>query len=226
MGMRNLYKTDKNAMLLISMMCILPLIFGETVNILGFDVWYNHFIFILPFFLIGIANCINFRPNSSTKKILTMLVLIGVLLYAICGFSGYYSTYTKDDWKGTADFLSNQTLEGDHIFWGETYYYNATADKTSQHSLSLRTLQSVLSHDDNETVSSYLVFSFDLSEPNITEIASSGSPSLDKIITKIDTAGKGDTELINWILQNTEEIATFSSKSPYHEIHVHKVIVT
>ena len=225
-GMRNLYKTDKNVLLLISMLCILPLVFGEMVNILGFDVWPNHFIFILPFFLIGIANCINFSPNPSTKKILTVLVLIGVLLYVICGFSGYYSTYTKDDWKGTADFLSNQTLEGDHIFGGETYYYNATADKTSQHSLSLETLKSMLPHGANKTVSAYLVFSFDLSEPNITEIASSGSPYLDKIISKIDTAGKGYTELINWILQNTEEIATFSSKSPYHEIHVHKVIVT
>ncbi len=84
----------------------------------------------------------------------------------------------------------------------------------------------MLPHDTNSTVSAYLVFSFDLSEPNVTEIASSGSPYLDKIIAKIDTAGKGDTELINWILQNTEEIATFSSKSPYHEIHVHKVMVT
>ncbi|MCZ0862388.1 glycosyltransferase family 39 protein [Methanocorpusculum vombati] len=225
-GMRNLYKTDKNALLLVGMVCILPLVFGEIVNILGFDVWYNHFIFILPFFLIGIANCINFSPNPSTKKILTVLVLIGVLLYVICGFPGYYATYTKDDWKGTADFLSNQTLEGDHIFGGATYYYNATADKTSQYSLSLETLQSMLPHDTNSTVSAYLVFSFDLSEPNVTEIASSGSPYLDKIIAKIDTAGKGDTELINWILQNTEEIATFSSKSPYHEIHVHKVMVT
>ncbi|MDE2519126.1 MAG: glycosyltransferase family 39 protein [Methanocorpusculum sp.] len=225
-GMRNLYKTDKNVLLLVGMMCVLPLVFGETVNILGFDVWYNHFIFILPFFLIGIANCINSSQNLSTKKILPVLVLAGIVVYVICGFPGYYSTYTKDDWRGTADFLCNQTLDGDHVFWGETYYYNATADRTSQYSLSLETLKSVLSHDANETVSTYLVFGFDLSEPNITEIASSGSPYLDKIIAKIDTAGKGDTELINWILQNTEEIATFSSKSPYHEIHVHRVMVT
>ena len=220
-GMYATYKSNNKVFTLVGCMCVIPLLFGEIVNIIGFDVWYNHFIYVLPFYLLGISST-SIISNKSLKIITTFLLIVSIILYACIGLPTYYGSYTKDDWRSVGNYLYDKTEDGDFVFGMNEYYYDPLLDNTTLLSLSLDTINRISNNNENHS-SMYIVFSFDLSENNITNKATSGSLYLDKLITKIDTAGYGNEELIKWITKNTKEIALFNSKSPYHEIHIHKV---
>lgn len=98
----------------------------------------RYLIILIPFFYLGIASF--FRLIKT--KIIIYAVLIILMLIGTPFLYSYYTTPIKDDWRGFAGILYNNTNDGDNIIiipgyvdQPLNYYYNSTLDKTTEYKI-------------------------------------------------------------------------------------------
>jgi len=135
-GLAYLYFDNRNKCLFSGMYLILPLVISI---LLSSKITMNprYLIFLLPVFytLIAMSFPLMFRliPN---KKIL-YAVLIVILAINVPLLAGYYTTFTKEDWRGFAGAVQSTTQDGDWVvlvpgYMSQpfNYYYSNITDKT------------------------------------------------------------------------------------------------
>lgn len=135
-GITCLYYEDRNKCLFSGMYLILPLVISI---LLSSKMTMNprYLIFLLPvyFALIAMSYPLVFRLIPHRKLLYAIIILIFAINVPL--LTGYYSTFTKEDWRGFAGFLESKTQDGDlvvlvpgYMAQPLNYYYSNTTDKT------------------------------------------------------------------------------------------------
>jgi mannosyltransferase len=135
-GLVFLFSEDRNKCLFSGMYLILPLVISI---LLSSKITMNprYLIFLLPVFFASIAMCfpLIFRLIPNRKILYAVLILIVAINVPL--LAGYYSTFTKEDWRGFAGAFQSTTHEGDLIvlvpgYMSQPfdYYYSNVTDKT------------------------------------------------------------------------------------------------
>ncbi|MDD4127803.1 MAG: glycosyltransferase family 39 protein [Methanomicrobium sp.] len=133
-----LYLFSKNASysLLLLGLLVLPIIISV---ILSAKITMNprYLIFVLPAYYIGIAACyVPIRNLINNEKLIYVLMAFLVLIN-IPFMAGYYTQYSKNDWRGFSQGLSSMTDSGvvivvlpGYMTQPLNYYYSNTTDET------------------------------------------------------------------------------------------------
>lgn len=193
MGFVILYKLKKN---------IATELFGVSLFVLLVSVAISHTIPMLPRYMITlfpifytvaaiaiVSLYVNYRTVACVL-IACILIIGGLSLHT------YYTTYTRENWKGYAGELERNTQPGDVIVVLPDYmrlaldfYYNATEDGTSEYGV-YNKVEDVMKYTDPSR-RTYYIFTWDISAT--------------------------DPELItvNWIRSNAKEIGTYYGITTY-----------
>ena len=170
-GLTFLFSEDRNKCLFSGMYLILPLVISI---FLSSKITMNprYIIYLLPVFyaLIAMSYPLLFRliPNRKTLyAVLILIVAINVPLLA-----GYYTTFTKEDWRGFAGAVQSTTRDGDLVVLVPGYmaqpfnfYYSNITDKTLQSgAYTGKELDAISSRKGNS--SAYFVVTGDISAAN------------------------------------------------------------
>lgn len=100
----------------------------------------RYLLFLLPFFFIGVA-CIN-RPLLSfyPRKSVVYLLMAGFMVLTAILLPSYYTTYSKEDWRGFSQQLGTMTQKGDvvvvlpgYITQPLDYYYSNSSAGTFEY---------------------------------------------------------------------------------------------
>jgi uncharacterized membrane protein len=137
-GLVFLYLEDRNKCLFSAMYLVLPLIISVIISS-RMTMNPRYLIYLLPvyFALVAASFPVIFRfiPN---RKILYAFIILIVAINAPL-LTGYYTSFTKEDWRGFSHIVQNVTKDGDfivvvpgYISQPFSYYYDNATDKTVQ----------------------------------------------------------------------------------------------
>jgi uncharacterized membrane protein len=120
----------------------------------------RHLIFLLIIFFMGIALSYRifftiFRHPGIVYFLMAIMIIINLPALSI-----YYSTYSKEDWRGFSGQMQNMTQAGDAIVLVPSYmvipfdyYYSNTTDKTFEYGAStVQDLNNISAQRKNETI--------------------------------------------------------------------------
>lgn len=131
-----LNKDKRNNSYLLILSLILPFVFS-IILASKIPMSPRYLIYILPFFFTAIGSAFCFIPKEIDYKKIAVIVLVLLCLLSIPYLSSYYTNYSKEDWRGMSQIISNETKDGDYIavmpsYMNLTfdYYYDNTTDKT------------------------------------------------------------------------------------------------
>ncbi|MDO5844314.1 MAG: glycosyltransferase family 39 protein [Methanocorpusculum sp.] len=129
-------KDKRNYSYLLILSLILPFIVSI---ILAFKMPMSprYLIYILPFFFTAIASAFCFIPKEIDYKKVAVVVLVLLCLVSIPYLSSYYTSYSKEDWRGMSKIISDETNDGDYVAVMPSYmslafdyYYDNSTDRT------------------------------------------------------------------------------------------------
>lgn len=113
--------------------------------ILSYKMPFNprYIIFILPFFVTAIAAAFTALPKEIGYKKVAVVVLVLCCLVSIPYYTAYYTSYSKEDWRGTASLITDWTNDGDYVVAVPNYmnipfdyYYDSVSDNTIERGVS------------------------------------------------------------------------------------------
>lgn len=137
-GFAFLYLEDRNKCLFSAMFLVLPLIISVIVSS-RMTMNPRYLIYLMPVFfaLVAASYPIIFRFIPNKKLLYAFIILIFAINAPL--LAGYYTSYTKEDWRGFSQIVQNVTNDGDfvvvvpgYIHQPFSYYYNNATDKTIQ----------------------------------------------------------------------------------------------
>ena len=132
----------------------------------------RYLIFILPAFYVGIAACyIPMRNLINNEKLIYVLMAL-LILINIPFMAGYYTQYSKNDWRGFSQGLSSMTDSGDvvvvlpgYMRQPLDYYYSNTSDGTIEiGGYTPEDLEKINNISDNST--KYYIMTWDIMAAN------------------------------------------------------------
>jgi len=97
----------------------------------------RYLIYLLPvyFTLIAMSYPLIFRLIPNRNLLFLIIILVGVINVPL--LAQYYTSYTKEDWRGLAGIVESKTRDGDMIVLVPSYmavpfnyYYSNLTDKT------------------------------------------------------------------------------------------------
>lgn len=152
----------------------------------------RYMIYILPFFFVSIAAAFCFIPQNIDYKKVAAAAIAVLFVISIPYFMGYYTTYTKNDWRGFSGQLSSITNEGDYVvvmpgYMAQPldYYYSNSTDGTIQVGASSAA---------------------NLEQINAKRLNSTGNPAAYYIITWDISAANPSGDAMDWISKNAQFI--------------------
>ena len=100
--------------------------------------WNPRFIIILlPLFFVGMSCSLYWIPKSLNRFHVTVIVVVLLFLLTIPFISSYYSGFSKNDWRGFSERITDATvpddvvvLVPDYMKLPFDYYYSNTSDET------------------------------------------------------------------------------------------------
>jgi hypothetical protein len=105
----------------------------------------RYLIYLLPFLCIGVAAAFDPLARALQSGRVTYGVILLLVLAQVPFLAGYYSAYAKDDWRGFAAFVRNETAPGDvvvlvpgYLDQPFDYYYSNVTDGTLEYGASDR----------------------------------------------------------------------------------------
>ena len=137
-GLAFLYHEDRNKCLFSAMYLVLPLIISVIISS-RMTMNPRYLIYLLPiyFALVAAIYPVIFRFIPNRKLLYAVLILIFAINAPL--LTGYYSSFTKEDWRGFSHIVHNVTQDGDliivipgYIRQPFSYYYDNATDKTVQ----------------------------------------------------------------------------------------------
>jgi hypothetical protein len=135
-GLAFLYFEDRNKCLFSGLYLILPLVISI---LLSSKITMNprYLIFLLPIFyvLIAMSYPLVFRLIPNRKLLYAVLILVVAINVPL--LAGYYTSFTKEDWRGFAGSVQSATNDGDLVVLVPGYmsqpfnfYYSNITDNT------------------------------------------------------------------------------------------------
>jgi hypothetical protein len=129
---------DRNKGLFLLALTILPFVISWFLSY-RIPMQPRYLIIIAPVYFVGIA--LSYKPVyaliSSRKIVFAVMALLVVLSVTTPFFMGYYSSFSKEDWRGFSGQVSQITQPGDlvvvspgYIFQPFDYYYSNATDGT------------------------------------------------------------------------------------------------
>ena len=86
--------------------------------------------------------CVYWIPRTINRTTVSLVAFVLILLLSVPFLSQYYSGYTKNDWRGLSEIISDATNEGDFVVVVPTcmnlpldYYYSNESDGTLEYSV-------------------------------------------------------------------------------------------
>jgi len=137
-GLVFLYFEDRNKCLFSAMYLVLPLIISVIVSS-RMTMNPRYLIYLLPvyFMLIAASFPVIFRFIPNRKLLYAFIILIFAINAPL--LSGYYTSFTKEDWRGFSQIVHGVTKDGDlvvvipgYITQPFSYYYDNATDRTLQ----------------------------------------------------------------------------------------------
>ena len=131
-----LYTKDKNKCLFSAMFLLLPIVISVLISS-KMTMNPRYLIYLLPiyFTLVAMSYPVIFRLIPNRNLLYIFVILIGVMNAPL--LVEYYSSYTKEDWRGFAGTVEAKTQDGDIIVLVPSYmsvplnyYYSNLTDKT------------------------------------------------------------------------------------------------
>jgi len=135
-GLVYLYAKDRNKCLFLAMFLILPIVISVLISS-KMTMNPRYLIYLLPvyFTLVAMSYPIIFKLIPNRNLLYLIVILIGVMNAPL--LAEYYSSYTKEDWRGFAGIVQSKTQDGDMIVLVPSYmsvpfnyYYSNVTDKT------------------------------------------------------------------------------------------------
>ncbi len=131
-------KDKRSFALLLAMLIILPFIASVFFSSI-MPMSPRYLIFVLPFYFTAIGAAFNFLPKDIDAKKIAVIAIILIGLVSIPYFTSYYTTYSKNDWRGFSEYLTAETQDGDYVVVMPgymtlplNYYYDSTTDATRE----------------------------------------------------------------------------------------------
>ena len=97
----------------------------------------RHLMFILPFFFTAIGAAFTLIPKEIDYKKVGVILLVLICLVNLPYFTVYYTSFSKEDWRGMSQELSELTSDGDYVVTVPSYvnlpldyYYDNSIDRT------------------------------------------------------------------------------------------------
>jgi uncharacterized membrane protein len=135
-GIYRIYTQNKSYALLLILSIFIPFIVSMILSA-KIPMSPRYLIFVMPFLLVAIAGVTGFVPRNIEWKKVAAVAVVFALLINIPMLAGYYSGFTKNDWRGFSGKLSEITEDGDYIVVMPgymrqplDYYYSSTDDRT------------------------------------------------------------------------------------------------
>ena len=137
-GLAFLFLEDRNKCLFSAMYLVLPLIISVIVSS-RMTMNPRYLIYLLPvyFMLVAASFPVIFRFIPNRKLLYAFIVLIFAINAPL--LSGYYTSFTKEDWRGFSQIVQGVTKEGDlivvipgYVSQPFSYYYDNATDRTIQ----------------------------------------------------------------------------------------------
>jgi mannosyltransferase len=137
-GFAFLYHEDRNKCLFSAMYLVLPLIISVIISS-RMTMNPRYLIYLLPiyFSLVAASYPVIFRLIPNRKLLYAFIILIFAINAPL--LSGYYTSFTKEDWRGFSDIVQGVTKDGDlivvipgYISQPFSYYYDNATDRTIQ----------------------------------------------------------------------------------------------
>jgi 4-amino-4-deoxy-L-arabinose transferase-like glycosyltransferase len=137
-GLASLYLEDRNKCLFSAMFLVLPLVISVIISS-RMTMNPRYLIYLLPvyFALIAMSYRIFLRFIPNRKLLYAIIILIFVINVPL--LFGYYTSFTKEDWRGFSQDVQNVTNDGDfivvvpgYITQPFSYYYDNSTDRTIQ----------------------------------------------------------------------------------------------
>ena len=133
-----LNKDKQGFALLIVMLIILPFVTSVFFSSI-MPMSPRYLIFVLPFYFVAIGTAFNLIPKEVDAKKVAVIAIILIGLVSIPYFTSYYTTYSKNDWRGFSEYLTAETQNGDYVVvlpgymtLPLDYYYDSTKDETHE----------------------------------------------------------------------------------------------
>lgn len=120
----------------------------------------RHLIFVLVPFYLGVASSYGMFYRFWNSRAVVYLLMALLIVVNLPMVAGYYSGYTKDDWRGFSGQISNLTQPGDrvvllpgYISQPFNYYYSNATDRTFEFSAyTVQDLQTLSAQRGNSTM--------------------------------------------------------------------------
>jgi len=170
-GIYRIYTENKSYALLLLLSIFVPFIVSMILSA-KIPMSPRYLIFVMPFLLVAIGSVIGFVPKNIEWKKVAAVAVVFALLINIPMLAGYYSGFSKNDWRGFSEKLSGITEDGDYIVVMPgymkqplDYYYSSgndnTIEKLADNSDALKAI-----HEESGDKMTYYVVTGDISAAN------------------------------------------------------------
>ncbi|WOF17122.1 phospholipid carrier-dependent glycosyltransferase [Methanoplanus sp. FWC-SCC4] len=124
----------------------------------------RYLIYLLPFYFMAIAGSVKYLPESYNSEKIAALAIVIILLLNLPALMPYYTTYSKNDWRGFSTALESVTNEGDkvvllpgYMHQPFDYYYDNETDRTEVYQYYTKEELNVLSEENPNSTIYYVV---------------------------------------------------------------------
>ncbi|MBN1431201.1 MAG: glycosyltransferase family 39 protein [Methanomicrobiaceae archaeon] len=157
-GLYAVWRSDRNMFLLLILSLVLPFIVSMILST-KIPMSPRYMIYLLPFYFMTVSGCLLLVPKSIDMKKAAAVLIAVIFIINLPALAGYYTSYTKNDWRGFATGIEEATNEGDvivvlpgYIKQPLNYYYSSTDDGTTEYSAdSVKNLEEIAATTGNTT---------------------------------------------------------------------------
>jgi len=138
-GLYAVWRSDCSMFLLLVLSLVLPFIVSMVLST-KIPMSPRYMIYLLPFYFMAVSGCVLLVPKSIDLKKVAAVLIAAIFIINAPALAGYYTSYSKNDWRGFSSALEEITNEGDvvvvlpgYIKQPLDYYYCSEVDGTTEY---------------------------------------------------------------------------------------------
>ena len=134
LGLYALFRKNRHNGVLLSVLLIVPLILSLFLSYY-IPFGQRYLLYLIPLFFVAIAGSYLLIPKSLHPEKIAAICIIALILFNVPNIMLYYTTPTKNDWRGASDLVYDLTKNGDLVVATPSiiefsYYYDNKSDNT------------------------------------------------------------------------------------------------
>lgn len=141
-GLYAVCRSDRSMFLLLVLSLVLPFIVSMLLST-RIPMSPRYMIYLLPFYFMAATGCLLLVPKGIDMKKIAVAFIAVIFIINLPALTGYYTSYSKNDWRGFSTALEEITNEGDaivvlpgYISQPLDYYYSSDDDGTIEYLVS------------------------------------------------------------------------------------------